>query len=194
MDIPLNHNPVKMLVHQISAQEILSQKINLSIQNSEINSEINQNDNIADIYSINDLNNMSVNFNQLRSENHNLNLALTKSVENCQLLTEKTQKLEKINHNLSQDLKLRDIHFMNLKMINIKLTNTIKNLQNYREYVMQLILKRNRASLKIKKLIIAVKNMQNILKHKNTVIKRINNDNHRLVQQAGNFIKSNYII
>jgi hypothetical protein len=137
---------------------------------------------------------MSANFNQLRFENNNLNLALTKSVGNCQLLTEKIQKLEKINHSLSQDLKLRDIHFMNLKMINIKLANTIKNLQNYREYVMQLILKRNRASLKIKKLIIAIKNMQNILKRKNAVIKRISNDNNRLVQQTGSFIKSNYIM
>ena len=79
---------------------------------------------------------------------------------------------------------------MNLKMINIKLANTIKNLQNYREYVMQLILKKNRANLKIKKLIIAIKNMQNILKRKNTVIQRISNHNNRLVQQAGSFIQN----
>lgn len=186
MDIPLNHNPVKMLVPIISAQKILSQKINLSIQNS----EINQNKEILDTSNINDLNNMSANFNQLRAENNNLNLALTKSVKNCQLLTEKIEKLKKINHNLSQDLKLCNIHFMNLKMINIKLANTIKNLQNYREYVMQLILKKNRANLKIKKLIIAIKNMQNILKRKNTVIQRISNHNNRLVQQAGSFIQN----
>jgi small-conductance mechanosensitive channel len=123
-----------------------------------------------------------------------MDISLTKSAENCQLLTEKIQKLEKINHNLRQDLKLRDIHFNNLKMINIKLTNTIKNLQSYREYVKQLILKRNRASFRIKRLIMVIKNMQNIIKRKNIIIKKINEDNSKLILQTGSFIKDNYIV
>lgn len=190
----------------IVAQNILAKHFNCHMQDHELDKIIQDTSNVENTFNVTNVSNvedtsnvenlhdLKKSFNQLRSENIDLKLLLSKYEENNDLLNEKFHKLEKENYNLLQDVKLHTIHFKNLQMINIRLTNAIKNLQSYREYVIKLILKRKRANYKIKKLILAIKNMQSIIKHKNAIIKKINYNNNKLVFQAGKIIENNYVI
>lgn len=191
LDISLNSKLSSKVINQISAQQdiILSQKLNLPsheniIRDPDINAKLSGYTMNYQQIEVDDLN-------ILISENNNLKNILNQYKEKFLLLNEKLQKIETTNQNLLQDFKLHKIHLNNLKMINMKLTNTIKNLQSYRKYVMQLILKKNRASSKIKKLIIAIKNMQAIIRNKNAVIKKLNYNNNKLYLQVQKLMHNN---
>lgn len=114
-------------------------------------------------------------------------------VTNSLKMASKTlEGVKKLNHKLEQDSKFYEIQITNLKGINKKFIHTINNLQSYRGYVANLLAKKNRTNQKIQRLVKELKNMQNIIRKKNDVIKQKTRAYEIAKLQANHLIRETY--
>lgn len=127
-----------------------------------------------------------------KASNYKLCRALETSNYNLKRANEHLHNVKKLNHKLEQDAEFYKIQVKNLKNINIKFIRTINNLQAYREYVAQLLARKDRASSRIQRLIATIKSMQNIIKNKNAIIAKKNLNYDMVLQQAARIIKESY--
>ena len=127
-----------------------------------------------------------------KASNYKLCRALETSNYNLKRANEHLDNVKKLNHKLEQDAEFYKIQVKNLKNINIKFIRTINNLQAYREYVAQLLARKDRASSRIQRLIATIKSMQNIIKNKNAIIAKKNLNYDMVLQQAARIIKESY--
>ncbi len=125
-------------------------------------------------------------------KNKKLLQELENNNNNLKIAYQNLDAVKKLNHKLEQDTKFYKIQVINLKNINDKFIRTINNLQSYRVYVADLLAKRIRTNNRINRLVKEVKNLQNIIRQKNVVIRQKTKAYGLAKLQAAHIIKETY--
>jgi DNA repair ATPase RecN len=140
------------------------------------------------------INNLEL-INQLKHEktqNKKLLIELNIANNNLAIVNQSLDSVKKFNRKLELDLEYSKIQANNLKNINRKFIRTINNLQSYRTFVADLLAKKTRTNKKIDRLVKELKNMQNILRKKNEIIKQKTIACEVARLQASHLIKETY--